>query len=72
MNEDGEMVKSFKTSKAGKLKLVKIADRYQTMDVYSNHYDDELQTVFENGTITKQYSFEQVRERAQIRNFQFA
>lgn len=72
MNENGDLVKSFKTSKAGKLKLVKIGDRYETMDVYSNHYDDELQTVFENGTITKQYTFEQVRERAQIKNFQFA
>lgn len=71
MNEHGEIVKSFKTSKAGKLKLVKIGDRYQTTDVYSNHYDDELQTVFENGAITKQYSFEQIRERAQIKNFQF-
>ena len=72
MNENGDLVKSFKTSKAGKLKLAKIGDRYETMDVYSNHYDDELQTVFENGTIAKQYTFEQVRERAQIRNFQFA
>jgi nicotinamide phosphoribosyltransferase len=72
MNENGDLVKSFKTSKAGKLKLVKTADRYETMDLYSNKYDDELQTVFENGTITKQYTFEQVRERAQIRNFQFA
>ncbi|HYF68710.1 MAG TPA: nicotinate phosphoribosyltransferase [Ohtaekwangia sp.] len=72
LNADGELVKSFKTSKAGKLKLVKVADRYQTTDVYSNHYDDELQTVFENGTITKQHSFEQVRERAQIRSLHFA
>jgi nicotinamide phosphoribosyltransferase len=72
MNENGELVKSFKTSKAGRLKLVKIADRYQTTDVYSNNYDDELQNVFENGTVIKQYSFEQVRERAQIKNFQFA
>jgi nicotinamide phosphoribosyltransferase len=72
MNENGEMVKSFKTSKAGKLKLVKIADRYQTTDTYSNHYDDELLTVFENGTLVRQYTFEQVRERAQIKNLQFA
>lgn len=72
MNENGEIVKSFKTSKAGKLKLVKIGGRYQTTDMHSNHYDDELHTVFENGTIVKQCTFEQVRERAQIKNLQFA
>ena len=71
MSEDGTLVKSFKTSKAGKLKLVKVGDRYQTTDVYSNGYDDELQTVFENGKIIKQFSFEQVRERAKIKNLQF-
>jgi nicotinamide phosphoribosyltransferase len=72
LNENGQMVESFKTSKAGRLKLVKVADRYQTTDVYSNNYDDELQPVFENGTIIKQYSFEQVRKRAQTENLQFA
>ena len=71
MSEDGTLVKSFKTSKAGRLKLVKVGDRYQTTDVYSNGYDDELQTVFENGKIIKQFSFEQVRERAKIKNLQF-
>lgn len=70
INEDGELVKSFKTSKAGKLKLVKIAERYQTTDVYSNHYEDELQTVFEDGVITKLHSFESIRERAGIKAFQ--
>ena len=72
MNESGELVKSFKTSKAGKLKLVKTEGRYQTLDVYSNHHKDEMQTVFENGEVTKQYAFETIRERAQIKNFQLA
>jgi nicotinamide phosphoribosyltransferase len=66
------LVTSFKTSKAGKLKLIKVGGQYQTTDVYSNHHDDELQIVFKNGKIMKQYSFEQVRELAQLKKFQFA
>lgn len=72
LNENGELVKSFKTSKAGKLKLVKNNDRYHTTDTYSNDFEDELQTVFEDGVVTKQYSFEQIRERVQIKSPQFA
>jgi nicotinamide phosphoribosyltransferase len=67
MNEEGEIVKSFKTSKAGKLKLVKMGEHLQTTDIYSNGYDDLLQTVFEDGIITKQYSFEEIRERAKVK-----
>jgi nicotinamide phosphoribosyltransferase len=72
MNEDGELTRSFKTSKAGRLKLVKIEDQYYTNDVYSNHYKDELETVFENGIITKEYTFEEIRERAKIKTLEFA
>jgi nicotinamide phosphoribosyltransferase len=72
MNEEGALVKSFKTSKAGKLKLVKTNTGYQTMDVYSNNFDDQLQTVFEDGAITRSDSFEQIRERAQLKITQFA
>lgn len=67
MNEEGEIVKSFKTSKAGKLKLVRIGDHLQTTDIYSNGYDDLLQTVFEDGVITKQHNFEEIRERAKVK-----
>lgn len=72
MNDKGELVRSFKTSKAGKLKLVKTHGQYQTIDVYSNNHEDELQTVFENGVITKAYTFEKIRERAKINTLQFA
>jgi nicotinamide phosphoribosyltransferase len=72
MNEKGELVKSFKTSKAGKLKLVKINGQYQTVDIHYNNYADELQTVFENGLITKAYTFDDIRERAKIKTLQFA
>jgi nicotinamide phosphoribosyltransferase len=72
MNEDGELVKSFKTSKAGKLKLVRIGDQYHTTDIYSNHHEDLLQTVFEDGVITKEYTFESIRDRAKTKTLQFA
>ena len=72
MNAEGELVRSFKTSKAGLLKLVKINDHYHTTDVYSNHHRDLLDTVFENGVLTKQHSFEQIRDRAQVKSLQLA
>jgi nicotinamide phosphoribosyltransferase len=72
MNEQGELVKSFKTSKAGKLKLVKVEDQFQTVDVYSNNHSDFLETVFENGMITKHHTFEDIRERARIKTLQTA
>ncbi|MFN8436273.1 MAG: nicotinate phosphoribosyltransferase [Cytophagales bacterium] len=67
MNEKGEIVESFKKSKAGKLKLIKRNNTYQT--VAENEFpdlNDELVTVFENGKILKEYSFEEVRENARI------
>jgi nicotinamide phosphoribosyltransferase len=72
MNAAGELVKSFKTSKAGKLKLVRTGNQFQTMDIYSNDHPDLLQTVFENGVITKDYTFEDIRERAKIKTLQTA
>ncbi len=72
MNADGEIVKSFKTSKAGRLKLVKVGDQFYTNDVYSNQYPDLLETVFENGVITRVHSFHDIRERAKIKAMQFA
>jgi nicotinamide phosphoribosyltransferase len=72
MNEEGELVKSFKTSKAGKLKLVKEGGQFQTRDIYSNHHEDMLQTVFKNGVIMKDHTFEDIRERAKIRTLQTA
>jgi nicotinamide phosphoribosyltransferase len=72
MNEEGELVKSFKTSKAGKLKLVKEGGQFQTRDIYSNHHEDMLQTVFKNGVIMKDHTFEDIRERAKTRTLQTA
>jgi nicotinamide phosphoribosyltransferase len=67
MDEKGNITASFKKSKAGKLKLVKENATYHT--VLQNDYpdlEDELVTVFENGEITKQWTFEQVRAHATV------
>jgi nicotinamide phosphoribosyltransferase len=69
MDEHGELVKSFKTSKAGKLKLIKTGNGYQTTGILTDA-QDELQTVFENGAITKLHSFEEIREKAQLKTLQ--
>lgn len=66
MNEKGELVKSFKTSKAGLLKLINTNGNYQTAEQNVNNETDLLETVFENGVITKVHTFEEVRDRAKI------
>ena len=63
MNADGELAKSFKTSKAGRWKLVKTSEGYETCQ--ENEYPelkDELVTVFEDGKLVNEYTFEMVRE----------
>lgn len=62
MNEHGEMTKSFKTSKAGRLKLINTEDGMKTVAEHESG-KDLLQTVFKNGEIKQQYTFEQIRER---------
>ncbi len=64
MNSQGKLVESFKKSKAGKLKLIKTDDNYRTvkMDELTD-IPDQLQTVFKNGVLLKDYGFDEVRER---------
>jgi nicotinamide phosphoribosyltransferase len=67
MNEHGELVKSFKASKAGRLKLVETESGIKT--VSENEIGEEvMQTVFENGEIKKTYTFEEIRNRSAINN----
>lgn len=69
MNANGEIVKSFKKSKSGKLKLVKTHDSYETITSKMENFDmikDELITVFLNGELIKDYTFEEVRENAKL------
>lgn len=67
MNEQGEITESFKISKAGKLKLIQTDGRYQTVNE-DQPGTDLLETVFENGVILKEYSYESIRERVKIPN----
>jgi len=52
-----------KISKKGKLALVENLDGYETVMQGTKWYDrDVLETVFENGKIVKEYTFEEVRK----------
>ena len=62
INEKGEKVQSFKKSKAGRLKLV----NGQTIEHSHDEDGDELVEVFLNGKVMKEWTFEEVRERAQV------
>jgi nicotinamide phosphoribosyltransferase len=72
MNSDGELVRSFKTSKSGKLKLIKTDSTFETTALGANDRDDELKTVFENGELRNEQSFEEIRERAGLKTLQLA
>ena len=62
MDEQGNITQSFKKSKGGRLKLIKLNSTFKTVnqDEYPG-YADELQTVFENGKLLNEMSFEQVK-----------
>ena len=62
INEKGERVQSFKKSKAGRLKLV----NGQTVEHSHDEDGDELVEVFLDGEVMKEWTFEEVRERAQV------
>lgn len=72
INEYGERVQSFKKLKAGRLKLLHHIDRYNNSDEYEtvehcNEFsDDILVKIFENGRILKEWTFEEIRERAEV------
>jgi len=71
MDEHGKISESFKKSKGGRLKLVKIDGEYRTVQAEAYpELNDELITVFENGKIVKEYSFEQIREKTNFYNYE--
>lgn len=76
MDENGNLSKSFKKSKQGKLKLVKNEDgTYRTVTSMDGDYDivkDELVEVFRSGEILREWTFEEVRERAKVREYELA
>lgn len=61
--------KTFKTSKKGRMKVVKSAEGYKTFTEYDEGYDeakDELVTVFKDGEIVKRYTLDEIRQNAVI------
>ena len=67
MDANGNITTSFKKSKAGRLKLVKINGIFKTVN-QQDHLDlaDELHTVFENGELVNTITFEQVKANANV------
>jgi nicotinamide phosphoribosyltransferase len=65
MNEKGELVRSFKKSKAGRLKLIQYDEgSYSTVrEDEHESYEDKLVTVFENGELKADYDFDSIRKR---------
>lgn len=62
MDANGNISASFKKSKGGRLKLVKVNGAYKTVAQDElPEIADELQTVFENGELVNSVTFEQVR-----------
>jgi nicotinamide phosphoribosyltransferase len=60
-----EPLDSSKVSKRGKLKLSKNSEgHFFTVKDNSDDYTDLLETVFENGEIKKEYTFDEVRKNA--------
>lgn len=62
MDAQCNITQSFKKSKGGRLKLIKLNGTFKTVnqDEYPG-YADELQTVFENGKLMNEINFEQVK-----------
>ena len=56
-----------KASKSGLLRLIKVDGKYQTVanDLHSV-YPDELVTIYDTGKIMREWTFDQIRERAKL------
>lgn len=65
MDAQGNITPSFKKSKGGRLKLVKINGIFKTVNGQEHlEFADELRTVFENGELINTLTFEQVKATA--------
>lgn len=63
INGKGQLVRSFKTSKSGRLQLVKEDDTYKTVAEDEAGDKGELVTVFENGTLMLEQQFADIQAR---------
>jgi nicotinamide phosphoribosyltransferase len=61
MDADGNIGRSFKVSKKGRLKLVKTQDGFKTVS-QSEEGEDQLLDIFEDGKILKEFTFGEIRE----------
>lgn len=69
IDAEGNIIRSFKNSKSGKMKLIKTADGYRTMTSKEDGFEeaeDIMVTVFENGSLTVEWTFDEIRQRAKI------
>ena len=67
IDENGNRVQSFKKSKAGRLKLMKDTEgNFYTQEHSHDEEGDCLITIFLNGDILKEWTFEEIRERAEL------
>ena len=62
----GNIIQSFKTSKKGHLKLVKTANGFETIQNSKDDEGDVMVKVFENGRLLVDYTFDEIRQRAEI------
>lgn len=68
MDENGAIKKSFKVSKAGKLKLIVTEEGYKTVKQHEYPgYADQLIPIFKDGELLHDTSFEEIRERAKLK-----
>lgn len=70
MNENGDLVPSFKTSKKGMQKLVKTQNGYKTISSHQEGFEeakDELVPVFEYGRLINEWAYEDIRDRAKLK-----
>jgi nicotinamide phosphoribosyltransferase len=67
MDKDGNITESFKKSKGGRLKLIKTPTGYETIQEGERpELKDQLVTIFENGELVKEWTFEEVKENAKV------
>ncbi|RFM28571.1 nicotinate phosphoribosyltransferase [Deminuibacter soli] len=62
IDSKGQLVTSFKTSKAGRLQLVKTTGGFKTIpEGEAGEYVNELETVFENGELLRNQDFDSIK-----------
>jgi len=62
----GNIVQSFKTSKKGHLKLIQTDNGFETIQKAKDDEGDVMVKVFENGHLLVDYTFDAIRQRAEI------